>query len=185
MVAVQVFIPVMQPMYAIAERLFRYASMAFQPVQQLFQSSVPADDDMRPRRIRIAAFAAIGIGVVAGTLITLLSPWASALLSGGHITVPVSVALPFGVAFIGVATASVVGYVCLVSLGRVRSIAVSTRVGGLIGAPLISAFAAGGSVPAVAWAVAIMELCVAGYQLAVLRKALHQHTAHVKVVTEE
>lgn len=174
MIAVQTFLPGVQPMYAVADRLFKYASVAFLPIQQFFQSWVPGNEDGRPRRMRIATVAAIGIGVLAGTLIALLSPWASTLLSLGSIPVPWEVSLPLGVAFIGIATAAVVGYACLVSLGRVRALAVSTMIGALVGAPLIILFAVLGSVPAVAWAVAISELCVAGYQLLVLRKELRK-----------
>lgn len=172
MVAVQIFLPSLQPMYAIADRLFKYASIAFLPIQQFFQSWVPVDDAGRPRRMRIATLAAIGIGVIAGALIAVLSPWASTVLLVGEASVPLSVSVPLGVAFVGIATAAVVGYACLVSLGRVRALAVSTIIGAAVGAPLIILFAILGSVPAVAWAVAISELCVAGYQLFVLRSAL-------------
>lgn len=172
MVAVATFIPALQPMYAVADRLFKYASIAFLPIQQFFQSWVPTDDGGRPRRMRIATFAAVGIGAVGGLLIALLSPWASSLLSVGTIPVPLSVSVPLGVAFVGIATAAVVGYACLVSLGRLRALAGSTAVGAAVGAPLIVLFAVLGSVPAVAWAVAISELCVAGYQLLALRRAL-------------
>lgn len=172
MVAVTAFLPGLQPMYAMADRLFKYASIAFLPVQQFFQSWVPVDDGGRPRRMRIATLSAVGIGGIAGALIAGLSPWASMLLSVGKISVPLSVSLPLGVAFLGIATAAVVGYACLVSLGRVRALAASTTIGALVGAPLILLFAVLGSLPAVAWAVAISELCVAGYQLSVLRKAM-------------
>lgn len=177
MIAVQAFLPGLQPMYAYADRLFKYASIAFLPIQQFFQSWVPVDDGGRRRRMRIATLAAIAIGIIAGALIAVLSPWVSTLLSVGKITVPISVSLPLGVAFIGIATAAVVGYACLVSLGRVRALAVSTAIGAAVGAPLIILFAIIGSVPAVAWAVAISELCVAGYQLMVLRGALHESAA--------
>lgn len=181
MIAVQTFLPGLQPMYAVADRLFKYASVAFLPIQQFFQSWVPGNEDGRPRRMRIATIAAIGIGVIAGALIAFLSPWASTLLSLGSIPVPWEVSLPLGVAFIGIATAAVVGYACLVSLGRVRALAVSTMIGALVGAPLIILFALLGSVPAVAWAVAISELCVAGYQLLVLRKELRKKPAEETV----
>lgn len=180
MIAVTVFLPALQPMYAVADRLFKYASVAFLPIQQFFQSWVPGDDGGRPRRMRIATLAAVGIGIIAGSLIALLSPWASTLLSLGSLPVPLAVSLPLGVAFIGIATAAVVGYACLVSLGRVRALAVSTTIGAVVGAPLIILFAILGSVPAVAWAVAISELCVAAYQLSVLRRELRDMSMEEK-----
>src|SRR5690606_13015624 len=185
MIAVQVFLPALQPMYAMANQLFRYASIALLPIQQFFQSWVPVDNAGRPRRIRIATLSALIIGVIGGTCIAFLSPWASRLLSVGANPVPLSVSLPLGVAFIGIATAAVVGYACLVSLGRVRALAVSTIIGAIVGAPLILLFAVLGSVPAVAWAVAISELCVGGYLLWMLRTALREHPVRPIDTAEE
>ncbi len=180
MIAVQTFLPALQPMYAMANQLFKYASIALLPIQQFFQSWVPVDDGGRPRRMRIATISAVGIGIIGGALIAVLSPWVSALLSVDAILVPISVSLPLGVAFVGIAIAAIVGYACLVSLGRVRALAVSTIIGAIVGAPLIMLFAVLGSVPAVAWAVAISELCVAGYLLSVLRNALRVDHTEVK-----
>lgn len=174
MVAVQVFLPGLQPMYAIADRLFKYASIALLPIQQFFQSWVPDPDADFRRRARIAAVAAVIIGVIGGACIAALSPWASSILSMGENVVPWQVSLPLGVAFVGIATAAIVGYACLVVVGRVRALAMSTLLGALVGAPLILIFAALGSVPAVAWAVAVSELCVAGYQVLVLRGELRR-----------
>jgi len=177
MVAVQLFLPGLQPMYALADRLFKYCSVAFLPIQQFFQSWVPDPNADFRRRSRIATLAAAGIGLVAGALIAILSPWVSGILSVGANPVPWQVSLPLGVAFVGIATAAVVGYACLVTVHRVRAIAVSTAIGAIIGAPLILLFAALGSVPLVAWSVAISELCVAGYQVLVLRSALAERDA--------
>ena len=174
MIAVQTFLLPLQPMYAMANQLFKYASIALLPIQQFFQSWVPVNDGGRSRRMRIASWSALGIGVIGGALIAFLSPWVSVLLSGGDNPVPVSVSLPLGIAFVGIATAAVVGYACLVSLGRVRALATSTMIGAIVGAPLIILFAVLGSVPAVAWAVAISELCVAGYLLSALRNAMRE-----------
>ncbi|MGL3149842.1 lipopolysaccharide biosynthesis protein [Microbacterium sp. A82] len=185
MLAVWIFLRPLQPMFALANQLFRYASIALLPIQQFFQSWVPANDGGRPRRMRIATVAAMGIGIIGGTLIAFLSPWASTLLSVGTISVPLSVSLPLGVAFVGIATAAVVGYASLVSLGRVRALAVSTMIGAVVGAPLIILFAILGSVPAVAWAVAISELCVGGYLLWVLRTALREHPVRPIDAAEE
>ncbi|WP_338565775.1 hypothetical protein [Microbacterium paraoxydans] len=174
MVAVQAFLPALQPMYAVADRLFKYASIALLPIQQFFQGWVPDPEADYRHRARIAAGAAVVIGIIGGACIAVLSPWASTILSVGAITVPWEVSLPLGIAFIGIATAAIVGYACLVVVGRVRALAVSTLIGALVGAPLILLFAAAGSAPAVAWAVAVSELCVAGYQVLVLRAELRR-----------
>ena len=171
-VAVQIFLPAAVPVYGLADRLFRYASVAFQPVQQFFQSWVPERGADLAARCRSATWAAAGIATLGGIAIAVLSPFVSLLLSSFQIQVPFSLSIPLGVAFIGIGVAAVVGYACLVVLGRVSALAVSTLVGALVGAPLILLFAALGSLPMVAWSVAASELCVAGYQLLVLRRAL-------------
>ncbi|MFB6610134.1 lipopolysaccharide biosynthesis protein [Agromyces sp. NPDC056379] len=176
MIAVQIFIPHLQPLYAIADRLFRYASIAFLPIQQYFQSWVPASAADLPRRARLATLAGAIIGVFAGAAIAFLSPWASLWLTSGNLQVPLELSIPLGVAFIGIGTSAVVGYACLVAIGKVRALAVSTLVGALVGAPLILVFAAAGSVPLVAWAVAVSELCVAGYQVTALLRALKERS---------
>ena len=171
-VAVQIFLPAAVPVYGLADRLFRYASVAFQPVQQFFQSWVPERGADLAARCRSATWAAAGIATLGGIAIAVLSPFVSLLLSSFQIQVPFSLSIPLGVAFIGIGVAAVVGYACLVVLGRVSALAVSTLVGALVGAPLILLFAALGSLPMVAWSVAASELCVAGYQLLVLSRAL-------------
>ncbi|MCR2824050.1 lipopolysaccharide biosynthesis protein [Microbacterium sp. zg.Y909] len=171
-VAVQIFVPALLPVYAMADRLFKYASIAFLPIQQFFQGWVPDPQADLVRRARAATGAAVTIGVSAGILVATLSPFASRLLSGGTLEVPFSISLPLGIAFVGVGTSAVVGYACLVVVGRVRALAVSTVIGAGVGAPLILAFAAAGSVPLVAWAVAVSELCVASYQIVVLLREL-------------
>lgn len=177
MVAVQIFLPSAQPMYAMADRLFKYCSVAFLPIQQFFQSWVPEPNADFRYRAKVASISAVAIGVVAGAFIATLSPWISGLLSVGTNTVPWQVSLPLGVAFVGIATAAVVGYACLVVVNRVQTIAASTALGAVIGAPLILVFALMGSVPAIAWSVAVSELCVAGYQVLVLRKVLARRRA--------
>lgn len=172
MIAVQTFIPALQPLYAIADRLFRYASIALQPILQFFQSWVPADPDDVPRRARIAMYSGVILGTIGGIAIAFLSPALSQLLTAGRLRVPLELSIPFGIAFIGIGISALVGYACLIAVGKVRTLAVSTMIAAGIGAPLIVLFAALGSVPHVAWAVAISELCVAGWQVAVLLQVL-------------
>ncbi|MCR2801712.1 hypothetical protein QNO21_02995 [Microbacterium sp. zg-Y818] len=171
-VAVQVFLPALVPLYGMADRLFKYSSIAFLPIQQFFQGWVPDPDADLARRAKAAALASAVIALIGGGLIAGLSPLASVLLSAGKLEVPWQLSLPLGVAFVGVGVSAVVGYACLVAVGRVRSLAVSTLIGAGVGAPMILVFAASGSVSLVAWSVAVSELCVAGYQVSVLWREL-------------
>lgn len=159
--------------YLIADRMFRFASIAFLPVQQFFQGWVPEVASEFARRARIATIAGIGIGTIGGACIAFLSPVFGPILSGtGEIDVPLSVSGPLGIAFIGIGTTAVVGYACLVAVGRTRALAVSTVVGAVVGAPLILISAWAGSLFLVASAVAVSEICVAVYQILALRSSL-------------
>jgi len=158
--------------YLIADRMFRFASIAFLPVQQFFQGWVPEVPAEFTRRARIATVAGIAIGAVGGACIAFLSPVFGPILGASEIDVPLSVSGPLGIAFVGIGTTAVVGYACLVAVGRTRALAVSTVVGALVGAPLILLAAWAGSLFFVACAVAVSEICVAGYQLLALRSSL-------------
>lgn len=158
--------------YLIADRMFRFASIAFLPVQQFFQGWVPEVPSEFARRARIATIAGAGIGAVGGACIAFLSPVFGPILGASEIDVPLSVSGPLGIAFVGIGTTAVVGYACLVAVGRTRALAVSTVVGAVVGAPLILLSAWAGSLFLVASAVAVSEICVAAYQLLALRASL-------------
>lgn len=179
LLAVQVFLPSFVPTYAMADRFFRYANIAFSPVQQFLQGWVPeAGRAARPRRMRYATLAGLSSGILGGAIVALLAAPVSYLLSGGAIVVPIALSLPLGVAFVSVATSAVVGYACLVLVGRVRALAVSTVLGAVVGAPLIIVFAALHLPVFVACSVAVSEFIVAGYQYAVLHRALRPVAAN-------
>jgi O-antigen/teichoic acid export membrane protein len=171
-VAVSLFFPAASPTYVLADRLFRYASLAFLPFQQYFQGWVPSDPALLARRARLSTVAATSIGVLGGLCIALLSPWGSRVLSGGEIEVSLSVSIPLGLAFIGVATSAVAGYASLVALGRTRTLARSTVIGACVGAPLVVVGALAHSLTGVALAVAATEVIVASYQVFVLLRVL-------------
>lgn len=168
---VTVFYPTALPVYSIADRLFRYAAIAFLPIQQFFQGWVPSEADRVDRRARIALIAGIVVGTIGGACIAVLSPLVSPWLG---IAVPFEVSLPLGIAFIGVALSGLVGYACLVVLGHTRFLARSTVIGAAIGIPALIVAAAFQSLPAVASAVALTELVVAGVQVIVMLGALRQ-----------
>ncbi|MFB4348235.1 lipopolysaccharide biosynthesis protein [Microbacterium sp. CR_7] len=158
--------------YLIADRMFRFASIAFLPVQQFFQGWVPEIPAEFSRRTRIATIAAVAIGTLGGACIAFLSPVFGPILGANEVGVPLAVSIPLGVAFIGIGTTAVVGYACLVAVGRTKALAGSTVVGAAVGAPLILFGAGTGSLLLVASAVAVSEICVAIYQLFALRTAL-------------
>lgn len=168
---VTVFFPSALPVYSIADRFLRYASIAFLPIQQFFQGWVPSEAERVDRRAKIALLAGVVVGVVGGACIAVLSPIVSVWFG---IHVPFEVSLPLGIAFVGVALSGLVGYACLVVLGQTRFLARSTVIGAVIGIPALIVTAAFHSLPAVAASVAGTELIVAAVQIIVMLSALRQ-----------
>lgn len=173
LVTVQALLPALTPVYAMADRLFKFGSLALAPVQQFLQGWVPEDgpDRIRTRSER-AVVIGLGFGVVGGALIATLSPLASQVLSGGAVLVPFSLSVALGTAFVFVAGSAIAGYACLILLGQVRHVAIASILAAAIGAPLIVASALAGSLELIAWSVAVSEVVVTVYQLVILRRTL-------------
>lgn len=184
-VAVQILDPRLLPVYTMADRFFRYASVAYSPIQQYLQGWVPhrgvAEQE---RRIRLAVWVALGFGVAGGAAVAVLSPFLSVLLSHGKIAVPFAFSVPLGIAFVGVAMSAVVGYACLVVLDRSPVLAASTFVGAVVGIPLMILFAALHLPAGVAWGVAASELLVSGYQLTALAAELRRRRQSTEARSE-
>lgn len=171
---VQVFLPASLPAYAFAERLYRYASVAYSPVQQFLQGWVPAEGDGQlRRRVRSASLLAVVLGGLGAAALVGLSGLASLLLTGGQIDVPLPMMVAFAVAFVAVTVSGTVGLACLVALKQLKALSFSSWIGALIGVPALVVSAANGQdARLVAWAVALAEATVAVAQLLFLRRAL-------------
>lgn len=174
--AVTILIPAQLDVYAFADRLFRYAAVAFSPVLQFIQGWIPEGGPKdQVHRIRRATQAAPVLGVVGGLGLALLGPFAAEVLIKDPIPFGFNLSTPIGVGFAAVALSQVLGLACLVTIGRARELARSTVVGALAGTPMIVLGALHFGVVGVAWAVALSEALVAGYQFLVLRRYLRGH----------
>lgn len=173
LLAVQVFIRELQPVFALAHMMYKYAIVIFTPIQQYFQSWVPQDRAQLPTRARFAAVSATSIAVIGGALVAILGPILAHLLAP-DVTKPLTHAmtLPFGVAVAAVAANSVIGLACLVAFGKVSTIAKATILGAALGVPSALIAAASGSLEAVAWTFAAAEMLVFVLYVAALRRAL-------------
>lgn len=173
LVTVQALLPAQVPVYAMADRLFKFGSLALAPVQQFLQGWVPEDGPQHiPARCVRAVVVGLGFGLVGGGLIAGLSPLAAGVLSAGEVHVPFSLSIPLGVAFLFVAGSAIAGYACLILLGQVRHVAIASIMAAAIGAPLIVVSALLHSLELIAWSVALSELIVTVYQLVILRRTL-------------
>lgn len=169
------------PQYALADKLFRFAVAGFGPILQVIQGWIPEAGPARSSdRIRTVARLAPFVGLVAGILLAVLTPWASPLFSSGVITIDYSLSIPFGLILAGVIVAQVVGLACLIPLGKGAALAKSTAIGAAFNVPMMFVLGVMFGAPGVAWAVGLAELVVAGYQIMVVRDSL-KHLVHPPV----
>lgn len=133
-VLVQLFAPAAVPVYAIADRLFRYAVLVLAPILQSIQSWVPeSGHDIAVSRARHAVWLSFGVGAAGMAGLVLFAPLVSDWLTHGEAVVPLSIAVAIGIAFAGEAIAQITGLSSLVVLGATRYLAVSSVVGALAG----------------------------------------------------
>lgn len=173
MIAVNLVVVAALPQYALADKLFRFAVAGFGPVLQVIQGWIPeAGPANTTHRIRRVATLAPAVGLLGGLILALLVPWASSLFSRGEILVGFSLSVPFGLVLAAVVVAQIIGLACLIPLGKGAALATSTTVGAAVNVPLMFVLGVAFGAPGVAWAVALSEVLVAGYQISVVRQTL-------------
>lgn len=172
LVCVQIFLPQLTPVYAMADKFYKYASAAFSPIQQFLQGWIPrALNAQRIHRMRFGILIALGFGLIGGAAIAFLTKPIGAILSQNKVLVPLSVSIALGIAFCAVSCSAVIGYACLVLMKQVRAVAVSNLIGALIGSPLIILAGMAHNLTLIACSVALSELCVMAYQYRVFRRS--------------
>ncbi|QEO13533.1 hypothetical protein FLP10_03210 [Agromyces intestinalis] len=133
-VIVQMFAPREVPVYAIADRLFRYAVLVLAPILQSIQSWVPeAGRTEAVARSRQVVWLSVGIGVVGMAGLIGFAPLVSNWLTHGEAIVPWVLAILIGIAFAGEAVSQVTGLSSLVALGAARYLAASSVVCAIAG----------------------------------------------------
>jgi O-antigen/teichoic acid export membrane protein len=165
--------PASLSLYAMGDKLFRFALTAFSPFLQLVQGWLPeGGTENLLHRIRQAARMTPVVGALGGIAIMVLGPPAAAILSAHRIDFTLALSVPFGVVFASVAVTQVVGLACLVQLRATRALAQSTLVGAISGIPLIAVGAVAFGAVGVAWALALSELAVLAYQYGSMSRRL-------------
>ncbi|TFV83774.1 hypothetical protein E4V99_01405 [Microbacterium sp. dk485] len=162
---VQIVAPAVLPVYAIADRLYKYAVLALGPILQAVQSWVPetAGEQTRRRARRTLELGA-AIGLVGGLCIAVLSPPVSSFLTVGEVRIPVVAAILLGLAFAAEAVAQVAGLAGLVALGGVRHLAWSSIAAAIVGLPLFAALTWWLGVVGAAAALLLVALGTAAYR---------------------
>jgi hypothetical protein len=163
------------PLYALADRFFKYGLTALGPVIQVLQGSIPDPDPVvRNARVRLTARFAPLAGVLVAGIAALLMPWAGRILSSGEIGIGFSMSIPMSIVFGGVAVSQAIGLACLIPIGQGRALVSSTVIGAIVGIPLILLGSVHAGAVGVAWAVAASEVVVASYQLVVVWRHLRE-----------
>lgn len=165
--------PAAGPVYALADRVQKYASSALGPLYQALQGWVPGggEAELAERARRGVLFSsAIAVAGFAGYV--LLSPWVSRVLGGGELSFGWAYALATGSILAMSLVSQGVGLACLAALGRTRDVAASAVLGAVVGVPAVVAATLVWPGLGAAWAVALSELLVTAYQLRALRRAL-------------
>jgi len=165
--------PTAMPLYAMGERLYRFALAAFVPVLQFTQGWIPerGPDELSSRIVRALRLTPL-VSLAGAVCLFGFGPWAASVLSNGQIDFGFALAAPFAIVLLAVTVSQVLGLAVLVPLGRRRALAISPVIGALLGLPLLVAGAVLFSAPGVAWALAVSELAVMGYQAVVVIREL-------------
>jgi len=143
LVIVGALVPAMRPVFALVDRLFKYAIIVLAPVLQAIQSWVPeAGAQESPHRARRALGVATAIGLVGGACMAGLATPVSSLLSLGQAVVPWHIGALIGVAFLAECLAQIGGLAALVPLGGMRALALSSIVAAAVGLPVMAGLVA-------------------------------------------
>lgn len=170
--------PAALPLYAMGDKLFRFALTAFAPILHFVQGWISErGPEHRLARIRRVLVLIPLVSLAGGASIIVLGPWAAALLSQQEIPFGLELSVPFAVVLFAVTLSQVLGLACLVQLGRARDLAASTILGAVVGAPLLVAGALAFAAPGVAWALALSEILVVLYQATVILRILRGRRA--------
>ncbi|MGM7777336.1 hypothetical protein ACSVHC_15135 [Arthrobacter sp. KNU-44] len=165
--------PASVSVYAMADKLTRFAVMAASPMTQLAQSSVPnPDNSVLTQNIKLTTkLSAVG-ALIAGIVLSLAMPAGAKFLSAGEIDVSLAISTAFGLTLAAIIFSQISGLVSLMALGRAKTVAASVIVGLFVAVPAVFLGASQWGAAGAAWGLTSSEVAVAVFQFAALRTAL-------------
>ena len=172
-IVVQIFLPSLTAVYALAERIMRLALYATRPYVQVSQGFVPRKDAAEQlRRARRVTRLTIYLGLAGGVLYAAFAPLAGLLLSGGQLSISYPIAISMGVALGAMLISQVTGFAVLTTYRLTAALAWSTVAGAIVGAAgLIPAALVFGLI-GVTTVLALSEVVVLIYQLIVMNRKI-------------
>ena len=186
---VAAYAPPSLPLYALIDKVLRFATMAMQPLYQYFQATVPTHRGAAlVRAIRRSLLVTVVIGMACGLGFALLLPLAAGILSAGQIDVPVLVAINLGIYMTGVVVMTYMATVALIAVSRARLIGRGPLIGSAVGLVVTYFLAIYSSGNAISFAFVVTAVLILSYQFTVLLRVprpgdadhdLESETAHV------
>jgi O-antigen/teichoic acid export membrane protein len=176
LLVISLILPGVTPVYAAAEKIQRFALTGMAPVTQVIQGYIPSANNRghMVARIKRSLTLTSVLALILGVLIAALLPIVAWVVTAGKIEVPLALSIPMGLTSTMIGISSVTGLAALVSLGKARTVAISTVIGAVVGLPLTILMAFTTGMIGAAWAVTASELLVLVYQLIVLSASLRK-----------
>jgi O-antigen/teichoic acid export membrane protein len=167
------FAPSFLPLYALNEKVLRFAAMVLQPIYQYFQATVPAQ---RSRALGVAIRRSLqvilAIAILCWVGYALLLPTASNILTEGKVAVPFFVAVCFGAYMGGGVVMTYLSTVALIAVSRVRSVGRAALIGSVAGLIVVLLLAIVGDGAQIAWGFVATLVFILVYQFVALARAL-------------
>lgn len=170
---VAAFAPLALPLYALIEKVLRFAVMAMQPVFQYFQATVPAHRGRAlARAIRQSLLVATVLALICWAGFALLLPVASLILTDGQVSVPTLVSVNLGAYMGAIVLTTVLSSVALIAVDRVRSVGWGGVVCSVLGLGAVLVFAIIGDGADISWGFVVTAIMLLAFQVVVLVRAL-------------
>lgn len=167
------FAPAFLPLYALNEKLLRFATMALQPALQFFQASVPVQRGAAlGRAVHRSLGAVVVLGLLSWAAFALLMPVASTILTGGEVKVPLVAAINLGAYMGGIVVMNYMVSVALIAVDRVALVSRGSIIGSAIGLALVLVLAVAGDGVYLSWGLVATAVLIVGFQSVVLARAL-------------
>jgi hypothetical protein len=160
------------PVYAMADRLYRIATLALSPVLNLAQGYVPAASGRAAIAARAVTTVKLSVVMSGGVVLGfgILAPLAALLLSQFTIEMPLMVSFPLAVALAASVTAGITGRACLIALGSSAILPIAAASAAAVGIAVMLFFGWLLGVSGVAIGSAIAELVSASILLTSLMR---------------
>lgn len=172
---IALLVPALLPMFVLADRVGKFVAMAVSPLLQVFQGWVPAASGIeRVRRIRISGWVALGTALVAGGAYTASLPSFSQLLTHGQVGFGLAATIAFGLNVTMSILSPYLTNVGLMTVGRVRTVAVSVAFGVATSLILLVVVVSVDGPEFTFWALVAGNLVMTVWQFGVLTAALRR-----------